>query len=98
MPMVFAIRKWRPYLLGQRFIARTDQRSLKYLLEQLVVEGEHHKWMLKLLSYNFDIQYKPRKENTTVDALSRLLTEKTLTTISVPFIMDFVELRGTSSS
>ena len=59
MAMVLAIEKWRPYLLGQKFLVRTDQKSLKYLLEQRVVEGEHHKWILKLLSYNFDIQYKP---------------------------------------
>ena len=61
MAMVFAIRKWRLYLLGQRIIVRTDQRSLKYLLEQRVVEGEHHKWLLKLLNYNFEIQYKQGK-------------------------------------
>ena len=72
MAMVLAIKKWRPYLLGQKFLIRTDQKSLKYLLEQRVVEGEHHKWLLKLLSYNFNIQYKPGKDNTAADALSRL--------------------------
>ena len=92
MAMVLAIRKWRPYLLGHKFIIHTDQQSLKYLLEQRVVEGEYHKWLLKLMGYHFDIQYKPGKENTAADALSRLPTEVTLATISVPFVLDFGEL------
>lgn len=30
------VKKWRPYLLGQQFKAKTDKRSLKYLLDQRV--------------------------------------------------------------
>lgn len=29
-----AIKMWRPYILGQRFIIQIDQQSLKYLLDQ----------------------------------------------------------------
>jgi hypothetical protein len=32
--LVTAIQKWRPYLLGKPFVVRTDQQSLKFLLEQ----------------------------------------------------------------
>ena len=90
--MVLAIQKWRPYLLGRKFIIYNDQRSLKYLLEQQVVEGEHHKWLLKLLGYNFDIQYKPGKYNIAANALSTLPAELTLATLSAPFFLDFTEL------
>lgn len=34
LAVIFAIQKWRHYLLSSHFIIRTDQRSLKYLLEQ----------------------------------------------------------------
>ena len=34
LALVFAVQKWQQCLTGQRFTIRTDQRSLKWLLEQ----------------------------------------------------------------
>lgn len=36
LALVLFIQKWRPYLLGHRCTIRTDQQSLKFLLEQRV--------------------------------------------------------------
>lgn len=41
MAIVFAIQKWRHYHLGHRFTVCTDQKSLKFLLEQQLVSPDH---------------------------------------------------------
>ena len=58
-------------MLGKRFRVITDQRALKYLLDHKVVSGEYQKCILKLYGYDFEILYRPRKENGAADALSR---------------------------
>lgn len=44
---------------------------------------EQHKWAAKLLVYDFEIYYKPGKENRVADALSRVETLQVFT-LSVP--------------
>lgn len=72
MAGVLAVQRCRPYLLGKRFVVKTDQRSLKLLLEQRVIQPQHQRWIAKLLGYNFDVVYKPGLENKAADALSRV--------------------------
>ena len=71
LAIVEAIRTWRPYLLGQKFYIQTDQRSLKYLLEQRIATPEQQEWVAKLLGYDYEIKYKPSRENSVAYALSR---------------------------
>ncbi|XP_057755398.1 uncharacterized protein LOC130974540 [Arachis stenosperma] len=66
-----AIAKFRHYLLGKRFIIKTDQQSLKALLEKSLSTPEQQKWLHKFVGFDFEIQYKPGIENVAADALSR---------------------------
>jgi hypothetical protein len=52
MAILEALRKWRHYLLGNKLFIKTDQKSLKYLTSQRLLEGIQHKLMLKLLEFD----------------------------------------------
>ena len=69
--IVFALKTWRHYLLGERFELFTDHKSLKYLFSQKDLNLRQQRWLESLASYDFDIAYTLGKENVVADALSR---------------------------
>ncbi|KAF8394115.1 hypothetical protein HHK36_020320 [Tetracentron sinense] len=91
---VTAIKKWRPYLLGQRFVIKSDQQSLKYLLEQRIGTPLQQPWVSKLLGYSFVVEYKSEKENKVTDGLSRRGEDGTMMGVSRPVMswLDDVQL------
>ncbi|XP_019431364.1 PREDICTED: uncharacterized protein LOC109338552 [Lupinus angustifolius] len=66
------VQKWRHYLLNKHFIIKTDHKSLKYMLDQRLTTEFQQKWLVKLMEFDFSIEYKQGKDNVVVDALSRM--------------------------
>ncbi|KAL4018088.1 hypothetical protein IC575_021678 [Cucumis melo] len=93
MVVVLAVQKWRPYLLGAKFIVRTNQRSLKFLLEQRVIQSQYQKWIAKLFGYSFEVVYKPGIENKAADALSRIPPSTQLCSITAPVLIDLKTIK-----
>jgi hypothetical protein len=69
--LVQAVRHWRPYLWGRRFVVHTDHRSLRFILDQCLTTIPQHQWVSKLLRFDFVVGYKPGVQNIVADALSR---------------------------
>jgi len=66
-----AIKKWRQYLFRNHFKIYTKQKSLNTLISQTIQTPEQQNWTAKLQGYDFQIIYKPGKNNVVADALSR---------------------------
>jgi hypothetical protein len=81
MAIVVAIQKWRPYLLGRHFKVHTDQKSLKHITEQKIMGEDQQKWIAKLIGFDFEVKYKPGKDNSAADALSRQMQYSTITMV-----------------
>lgn len=72
LAIILATKQWHYYLISGHFIIRTDQKSLKHLIDQKVTTPLQHSWLVKLMAYDFEIHYKKGCENVAADALSRL--------------------------
>ena len=71
LAIVFALKIWRHYLLGEKFILYTDHQSLKYLYTQKDLNLRQQRWLEFLAAYDLDILYTSGKANVVADALSR---------------------------
>ncbi|KAL2232627.1 UNVERIFIED_CONTAM: Transposon Ty3-G Gag-Pol polyprotein [Sesamum indicum] len=72
LALLMAITKWKHYLQGNHFVIKTDQRSLKYILDQRIESVMQQKGVTKLFGLSYEVQYKKGKENSAADALSRI--------------------------
>ena len=56
--VVMAVQKWKHYLIHKPFMIRSDQMSLKYLWEQKEIPSEYAKWLVKLMGFQFTVEYR----------------------------------------
>ena len=70
--MVFAIDKFRSYLVGAKVIVYTDHDALKYLLTKKDDKPRLIRWILLLQEFDIEIWDKKGVENSIADHLSRL--------------------------
>ena len=69
----WAIRdKFHEYLYGAEFLVFTDNNPLTYILTTAKLDATGHRWVAALSNYTFSISYKPGRNNTDADALSRI--------------------------
>ncbi|RVW95263.1 Retrovirus-related Pol polyprotein from transposon opus [Vitis vinifera] len=75
LAVVFALDKFRNYLLGTSIVIFTDHSALKYLLNKKDAKARLIRWILLLQEFNIQIKDKQGVENVVADHLSRVKVE-----------------------
>ncbi|MCO5580269.1 hypothetical protein L7F22_034135 [Adiantum nelumboides] len=81
LAVIHALKLWRHYLLSCKFQLVTDHKSLNWIFTQPNLNMRQRKWIELLQEYDFDIKYRPGKDNVVADGLSR---KSFLNAISIP--------------
>ncbi|WVZ80910.1 hypothetical protein U9M48_028346, partial [Paspalum notatum var. saurae] len=71
LAVVYALKKWRHYLLGNTCHIYTDHKSLKYIFTQPELNMRQRRWLELIKDYDLEVHYHPGKANVLADALSR---------------------------
>lgn len=76
LALVEAVQHFAYYLYMQRFTVITDHRALVTLGTSRQKNRRLHHWALKLAEFDFEVRYRPGKQNGVADCLSRCHREE----------------------
>ena len=83
LAVVFALDKFRSYLIGSKITIFTDHAALKYLLAKKDAKARLLRWILLLQEFFLEIKDKKGVENVVADHLSRLTFSDTAETTPI---------------
>ena len=72
LAIVWAVAKFRPYLMAMPFEVYTDHYALQWLKTMRTGSVLLHRWSAALEEYDFTVRHRPGKAQSHVDWLSRL--------------------------
>jgi hypothetical protein len=84
--MVYALQKFKHYVLGKHFKMFTDHSSLKYLVNKLVLGGRICRWLLLFQEFYFKVIVKPGKLNVGHNHMSRVTNGEEPTNLEDKFL------------
>ncbi|XP_070050156.1 uncharacterized protein [Nicotiana tomentosiformis] len=75
LAIVFAIEKFRLYLIGAKVIVHTDHAVFRYLLSEKYSKAQLMRWVIVFQEFDIDIQDRKGSKNQVADHFSRLKDE-----------------------
>ncbi|WVZ63289.1 hypothetical protein U9M48_012931 [Paspalum notatum var. saurae] len=61
LAVVYALKKWRHYLLGNTCHIYTDHKSLKYIFTQPELNMRQRRWLELIKDYDLEVHYHPAR-------------------------------------
>ena len=98
LAVVFAIDKFRSYLVGAKVIMYSDHAALKYLLTKKDAKPRLIRWILLLQEFDIEIRDKKGVENSVADHLSRMQFKESSPLPIDDYMRDDTLLKVTTSS
>ena len=77
LAVVFALDKFKSYLLGSKALIYSDHAAMKYLFSKKDAKSHLIQWILQLQEFNIDIWNKKGSKNMVAGHLSRLTVDYT---------------------
>ena len=72
LPIIYACKKFRHYLLGYDVVFHTDHDAIRHLVNKPDLSGRVARWIMLVQEFQYQIKVKPGLGNKNVDFLSRL--------------------------
>jgi hypothetical protein len=94
LAIILAAEHFKYFLLGKKFIIRTDHAALQWLKTSTALSGQLFRWAERLNYFDFDIIYRPGKKHTHADGLSRKPPFNNETTLKTFSSLDYEMLKS----
>ena len=107
LAIIFGVKRFHQYLLGRKFTIYSDDKPLEHLFSRScaippLASARIQRWALTLGAYDYNISYKPGKDQTNADLLSRLPLPKAPREVPVPadtiLLMDYLQASPITAS
>ena len=89
LAVIHCLRVWRHYLLGSKFVVKTDNTAVSHFLTQPKLTPKQARWQEFVAEFDFRFEHKAGRLNQAADALSRkaeLATLKILASLSASVV------------